>query len=233
MPDAMLLDDPIWNALQTEHQGLAIGDGLARRYPNATGPLSGVCDQSELAYEALRRLAGPGGVVVLFLQNPPITRRGWQLVRGGLLSQMIFSDSRVPDPVPLPPRISLRPLTPADVPAMVTLAELTEPGPFRDRTRELGAFFGVFQSERLLAMAGQRMRLPGLVEVSAVCTHPDARGNGYARILISEVMADILKQGSLPFLHVLADNQPAIRVYEGLGFTERRTLHLAVLKSEF
>jgi len=126
----------------------------------------------------------------------------------------------------------LRHLTRADVPAMVELAELTEPGPFRARTSELGEFFGIFESGHLLAMAGQRIRLPGFIEVSAVCTRPDARGRGYARVVMSEVIADILGRGALPMLHVLADNHAAIRVYEALGFTHRRRLHLAVLQAE-
>jgi predicted GNAT family acetyltransferase len=114
----------------------------------------------------------------------------------------------------------------------VALAELTEPGPFRERTIELGAFYGIFEKGRLLAMAGQRMHLPDSVEVSAVCTHPDARGRGYARKLIATVMDEINERGKTPFLHSFADNYSAIRVYERLGFTQRRTFQLAVLKNE-
>jgi predicted GNAT family acetyltransferase len=76
------------------------------------------------------------------------------------------------------------------------------------------------------------MRVPGFIEVSAVCTHPDARGRGYARTLMLEVMADIVGRGDRPFLHSFADNHPAIRVYEARGFTRRRSLHLAALKAE-
>lgn len=123
-----------------------------------------------------------------------------------------------------------RPLTTADVPEMVALAQLTEPGPFRERTIELGPFFGIFDDGRLVAMAGERMHLPHHVEVSAVCTHPKARGRGYARMLISIVMDEIRQRGKTPFLHSLADNDTAIRVYENLGFTQRRTFELAVLK---
>ena len=115
---------------------------------------------------------------------------------------------------------------------MVELAELTEPGPFRLRTHELGVFFGIFETGRLLAMAGQRIRLPGFIEVSAVCTHPDARGRGYARAVMAQVLTDILRRGETPMLHVFAHNVSAIRVYQGLGFTHRRHLHLAVLKAE-
>ena len=115
---------------------------------------------------------------------------------------------------------------------MVALAELTEPGPFRTGTSSLGRFFGIFEGARLLAMAGERMHLPGLREVSAVCAHPDARGRGYARTVMIEVINDILSRGETPFLHVFAANEPAIRVYRTLGFTRRRSFELAVLQSD-
>ena len=83
-----------------------------------------------------------------------------------------------------------------------------------------------------VAMAGQRMHVPGFIEVSAVCTHPDTRGRGYARTLMSTVMEDIFSQGATPFLHVLPDNHSAIRVYRDLGFVHRCTFHLAILRNE-
>ena len=234
MKNAALLDNPIWSALSTEHQHLSLGDNLARCYLGEIGPLSGVAEQSSSAYEALRALAGSGGILGLFLQEPPIDRAGWSLVRGGALSQMIWAGSVLPEFSALPSsaRHHAANLTPRDVPAMVELAKLTEPGPFRKRTSELGTFFGIFEDDRLLGMAGQRMRVPGFTEVSAVCTHPDARGRGYARRLMSAVMEDILAHERTPFLHAFADNYSAIRVYEALGYTLRRELHLAILKNE-
>jgi GNAT superfamily N-acetyltransferase len=231
MPDSDVLDNPIWNALRTEHSHLAVGDNLARTYPAEIGPLSGTAEESTQAYESLRALAAKNGPLGLFLSRPYEARPGWKLLRGEPLNQMILMDNEFPKPSAIVAPTDLRPLTPADIRAMVELAELTEPGPFRNRTHELGAFFGVFESGRLLAMAGQRMRLPGFIEVSAVCTHPEARGRGYARTLMSVVMQDIFNHGATPFLHVLPDN-PAIRIYESLGFALRRVLHLAVLKRE-
>jgi predicted GNAT family acetyltransferase len=114
---------------------------------------------------------------------------------------------------------------------MVELATLTEPGPFRLRTMGLGTFYGIVEGGRLLAMAGKRMHLPGYVEVSGVCTHPDARGRGYARLLMSRVMEEIVNDGKTPFLHSFADNHGAIRVYESLGFTLRQRLELAVVQN--
>ncbi|HEY1895394.1 MAG TPA: GNAT family N-acetyltransferase [Terracidiphilus sp.] len=226
------LDNPIWNSLLTEHRSFAVSNALARRYPAAVGPLSGIARQSEANYETLRELAGPGGVVVLFCQEKPAPPSGWTLVRGGVLSQMVCTGPAESVPITLTRGEEFRPLTAADVPAMVELADLTEPGPFRERTIELGPFFGILQSGRLLAMAGQRTHLPEFVEVSAVCTHPDARGRGYARMLIATVMDEIRQRGKTPYLHSFADNYGAIRVYESLGFTLRRNLELAVLKND-
>lgn len=232
MSDPRLLDNPIWNSLATEHIHFGKGDRLARCYHGEIGPLCGISEQTPAAYEALRSLAGPDGVQVLFLEEPPVERPGWTRVRGGVLSQMVFAGRDLPKPSALPSNVELRILTSADIPAMVELAKLTEPGPFRRRTCELGVFCGIFASGRLLAMAGQRTHVAGFIEVSAVCTHPDARGRGYARATMSVVMADILEREELPYLHSLADNYAAIRVYEGLGFRLRRSLHIAVLKSE-
>ena len=226
-----MLDNPIWNALGTEHRSLALVEGAARRYPASIGPLAGTPDQSRESYDGLAVLAGPGGILALFFPDAPALAAGWSLFRGGVLTQMICRRPRLVESSALPAGIKLRRLGTADVPAMIELATLTEPGPFRERTIELGNFYGIFESDRLLAMAGQRMRVPGFIEVSAVCTHPDARGRGYAGILMSEVMRDIAAEGEVPFLHALAEN-PAVRLYEKLGFTHRRDFQLAVIKRD-
>ena len=229
MPDPHLLDQPMWNSLITSHAQFAIGDGLARTYIPDIGPLTGLAEQSPAAYEHLHRLVEPNSLQALFLHEPPIPRAGWTLVRGGLIDQMLFTASSLEAP---PHPEGMRLLTASDAPAMVELAKLTEPGPFRIRTHELGIFYGIFEGDRLLAMAGQRMRVPGFVEVSAVCTHPDARGRGYARTLMSVVMEQILDNGDTPFLHTFADNHSAIRIYHALGYEKRRAFHLAVLKRD-
>jgi GNAT superfamily N-acetyltransferase len=226
-----LLDNPIWNALRTEHRPLAAVEGLARRYLPVIGPLSGTPDQSRQSYDALRPLAGPGGILALFFPDPPAVAEGWSLIRDGALTQMICHAPRYVSAGKMAAGVNLRKLGPADIASMIELARLTEPGPFRERTIELGNFYGICEGDRLLAMAGQRMRVPGFVEVSAVCTHPDARGRGYAGLLMSEVMRDIAAEGATPFLHALTEN-PAVRLYERLGFTARRSFELAVIKRD-
>ena len=229
---AGLLDNPIFHSLVTGHARLALVNGAARRFPADIGPLSGIPDQTRESYDDLGRLAGPEGIVVLFLDQPPAPPTGWTLRHGGVLDQMVREGPVQRQKRLLPLEAEVRPLTKQDAPAMVELAKRTKPGPFYLRTLELGAFFGIFHGCRLMAMSGQRLSLPGHVEVSAVCTHPDARGRGYAPALMSTVMEHIVEQGKTPILHSLSTNAPAIALYRSLGFTLSRNFHLAVLQNE-
>lgn len=220
-----VLDNPIWQALNSGHRVLAEGNALARRYPYEIGPLSGLIDQSEAAYDALAALARPGEQMVLFLESPLRAPSGWQVDIDSELTQMVAPE-RLPDTVDP----GIQPLGEADIPDMLSLAELTQPGPFRHRTRDLGGYVGIRQDGRLAAMAGERLHLEGYTEISAVCTHPDFQNRGYARALMVHVANHILQRGEIPFLHAWKHNVNAIRVYEKLGFTQRRLLHVGVIR---
>jgi ribosomal protein S18 acetylase RimI-like enzyme len=217
------LDRPIWTALTTVHASFADGDALARRYHDAVGPLCAVREQSEDAYASLAGLLRGRGVGVMFLAEAPQLPAGWRIVRDHRMRQMVVTGA-----VPGPEEFAIEKLSERDVPEMVALAELTAPGPFRDRTIELGGYVGIRASGRLAAMTGQRTALAArghtYREVSAVCTHPDFRGRGYAGALVAHVRDAILARGETPFLGVREDNVGAFRVYERLGFEVRRTL---------
>jgi predicted GNAT family acetyltransferase len=219
-----MLDNPIWSALTTDHADLALGGGSARRYPAEIGPLSGMPEQSDAGYAELGTL---GGTAALFLTEAPRPPAGWTLLREEPIYQMVASREWVDDGTEAG---AIRRLTAADAAAMVELAEVTEPGPFRLRTMELGNFYGVVEGGRLLAMAGKRIHLPGYIEVSGVCTHPEARGRGYAQRLMIRLMQEIALAGRMPFLHVAARNTGALRVYEKLDFRLRRSFELAVVR---
>jgi ribosomal protein S18 acetylase RimI-like enzyme len=225
-----LLDNPIWNSLATRHAHLAIGadigHGLARRYPVDIGPLSAVQEPTAEAYADLAAIVPQDDVAVLFLEHSLEIPAGWQLLRDGTLVQMVCPT--VPDRPSLAEAIL--PMKPTDFPELVALASLTEPGPFRDHTANLGGFVGIRVDGRLAAMAGQRLAPTGFAEVSAVCTHPDFRGRGYAQALVAVVTRDIHSQGRMPFLTSFEANTGAVRIYQHVGFVHRRTFQLTVLK---
>jgi GNAT superfamily N-acetyltransferase len=225
-----LLDNPIWNSLATRHAHLAIGadvgHGLARRYPTDIGPLSAVQEPTSEAYADLAAIVPEDDVAVLFLENSLDIPAGWQLLRDGTLVQMVCPT--VPDQPALAEAILL--MQPADFPEMVALASLTEPGPFRVHTANLGGFVGIRVDGRLAAMAGQRLAPTGFAEVSAVCTHSDFRGRGYAQALVAAVTRNIHSEGRMPFLTSFEANTGAVRIYQQVGFVHRRNFQLAVLK---
>jgi ribosomal protein S18 acetylase RimI-like enzyme len=225
-----LLDNPIWNSLTTSHAHLAVGAltgrGLARQYPADIGPLSALQEPTPEAYADLAAIVPEGDVAVLFLEDHPEVPPGWQLLRDGTLVQMVCP--AIPEQPSLADAII--PMKPADFPEMVALATLTEPGPFRDHTATLGGFLGIRVDGRLAAIAGQRLAPTGFTEVSAVCTHPDFRGRGYAQALVAAVARTIHAEGSTPFLTSFEANTGAIRIYQQVGFVVRRTFQLAALK---
>lgn len=220
------LDNPIWNALTTLHAHFAEGDSLAKRYPPAVTTLAAMAEPTLEAYSSLAQLLkGSGGV--LFLDQPPRIPPGWNTIHASQLVQMVCeSPKSLPESEFDPAQI----LTFVDTDEMVALAELTKPGPFGKRTRELGHYVGIHESNRLAAMAGERLHLPGYTEVSAVCTHPDFQGRGYAGRLMSILMREIVQRGEIPILHVRQENVGAIHLYEKLGFRTRRLLHFVVLR---
>jgi predicted GNAT family acetyltransferase len=112
-------------------------------------------------------------------------------------------------------------LTLSNVPDMLELIELTHPGPFLPRTIKIGNYIGIRQNGQLIAMAGERMSVPGYREISAVCTHPDHQGKGYARLLVSNLVNQHCKAGIASFLHVFENNTLAIHLYEKLHFQKR------------
>jgi ribosomal protein S18 acetylase RimI-like enzyme len=221
-PLAHPLDNPVWLALTTLQSRFAEGTELARRFPVEITRLAAMRELSPDCLADLHQLcATPAGV--LFVAPPKLA--GWTILREFPLAQMVCDGLR-----PVNSGQPFDELGPADAAAMLALAELTQPGPFGLRTGELGSYLGIRNAGTLIAMAGERMRLPGYTEISAVCTHPDRRGRGYAAVLMSELMRRIATRGETPFLHVRQDNTGAIRIYERLGFTIRRVFHFMVLR---
>jgi predicted GNAT family acetyltransferase len=148
------------------------------------------------------------------------------VVRRDSVDQMVLADANACVVRPGAPIVALGA---ADVPDMLALASVTQPGPFGARTIELGDYIGIRLRGMLVAMAGGRMRLNGFTEISAVCVEPAYRGHGFAVDLVGTLAASIAVRSEVPFLHVFSSNHAAIALYRKLGFTLRRRMHLAVL----
>lgn len=222
-----VLDNPVWSALSTTHASFAEGDDLAKRYPVDVAPFGATRDQSAESYHSLARLLGPGQTAALPLSTPPGLPAGWTTVFKVNSSQMVWNGSAPP-----PVKRGFEDLNISQVDQMLALVELTKPGPFFKRTPELGSYLGIREQGRLVAMAGERLRPLGHTEISAVCTHPEYRGHGYASSLVSALIQKITGRGEIPFLHVRTENVGAIRVYEKLGFKTRRVIEITLVKKD-
>src|SRR5262249_17048806 len=152
----------------------------------------------------------------------------WKIEKRGVALQMTRS-SRIEQ---TEGEVEIVRLSDADTPAMLALTALVYPAFFRARTAELGAYFGIYQDGKLAAMAGERMHLTGYEEISAVCTHPDFLGRGYARRLVGSLVNGILERGDTPFLHVEGDNERAKSLYERLGFSVRCSIPLWFIRRQ-
>jgi ribosomal protein S18 acetylase RimI-like enzyme len=211
------LDNPFWSCLATRHAHLAEGDALARRYRRDISPLAGIPQSSPANIAALASRVDLGEEIVLAGSAVPELRGNWKTRYATNLTQMVRIERAALDEGD----VDATPLGAADVPEMAALVELTHPGPFRARTIELGHYIGIRKHGRLVAMAGERTWIGDYREVSAVCTHPDAQGRGYARALIGRVVNRMLRAGQIPYLHVESKNEVAIDVYRRLGFLRR------------
>ena len=214
------LDRPVWTALTTRQAALADGDARARRYRPEINLFAAAAEPAE--YEALALLAGDGPIGTVEVE-PLAGISTMALRKHAIVNQMVAIQSPG-----LAEEFGCQRLGDADAADMLTLATLTEPGPFFSGTHRMGHFVGVREDGRLVAMAGQRMRVPGFTEVSAVCTHPDHRGHGHAGKLMRVVIDQIVSTGDAAFLHVYPDNAGAIALYETLGFRFRQQLHFQI-----
>jgi ribosomal protein S18 acetylase RimI-like enzyme len=241
-----VLDNPVWHALSGVQRDFSRIATLSARFDPEVSPFGAVADEpTDAHWEELAHIVGAGNTVVLTGATLRLSPR-WNVIRRieGVQMELAFGikerdaagsmggcDGGPPRPDPSTVAdVTMAPETlgMSDVPEMLRLVETAQPGPFLRRTIELGGYVGVRRDGCLVAMAGERLRPPGYAEISAVATDPAFRKGGLATRLIAHVASGIVARGETPFLHAAADNHSAIRLYEAMGFTLRRSVTFVV-----
>lgn len=219
------LDNAAWRALRGPQANLAEQLPLAARYRPDVAPFTALPDEPDKqAWDDLRALVGPGHAAALFRRAVDVPDP-WEVMFRGEGVQMVLEGS-LRSPHPEPSGVTIETLCDDDVPAMLDLIGRTQPGPFLPRTIELGRYLGIRIDGTLIAMAGERMRLDGYTEVSAVCTDVEFRGRGFAAMLVRGIVDQVRARGEKPFLHAAMHNENAIKLYDALGFTTRTIIDI-------
>lgn len=215
--EAHVLDNPIWLMLCHPLAEYTNGTALAKRCADDVFPAVALANNSDAAFADLATLYQAGEVAVIAQANPPQSILGFEISSSASVDQLVCQQRAA---VP-PSDVEILELTHSDIPDIVQLIELTKPGPFFPGLFAMSHFMGIRDAGQLVAMAGERIHLPGYREISAVCTHPDWRGKGYARLLSSAIADGIWERGETPFLHVVPQNTSAYHVYTLLHFVKR------------
>jgi ribosomal protein S18 acetylase RimI-like enzyme len=206
----------VWNALHTVHSHFAIASCAAARYPADVVPYAALADPTHADPSPLEEFLSPNEHVYLIGTQPSATS---SLRVGPPLQcfQMVYSLE--PPLETEAERLQVLPMSPPDAPAMVALTDLAFRGFFRPRTNHMGSYYGIRINNKLVAMAGERLAIPGFCEISAVCTHPSYTGRGYATMLMHRLLSDHAGAKIKSFLHVSEKNSRAIALYERMGFS--------------
>lgn len=213
------LDAPAWNALTSVQQTFATGAGHVKRYRRGILPFAACEPGYENEIGSLASMLEPGAIFYLIGELPPLPAY-FTVVKELPCAQMVLQK-----PVPcIENNVAIQPLTATHKDDMFKLINKVQPGYYEPETWQLGNYLGIRQDGKLVAIAGERMRLDGLTEISAICTDPEYTGRKYAQQLIAALCNYNLNQGITPFLHVIETNERAIRLYEYMGFVRRRTI---------
>ena len=158
-----ILDRPIWGSLTTRHARFAEGEGAALRFQADISRFAAMDEDDSDGMAALGALIASTGQIAVAQLSPVDCPEDARQVHGFLVHQMLqrAAGGGVEDP-------ELIRLGPADAEEMLALAILAKPGPFELRTHLLGEYWGIREAGELVAMAGERMKLPGFTEISVL-----------------------------------------------------------------
>lgn len=79
-------------------------------------------------------------------------------------------------------------------------------------------YFGIFKDNKLVAVTGESFQTNNFIEISAVITHSNYTGKGFAKQLVTHTANSIFDKNKTYFLHVDVTNLGPIELYKNLGF---------------
>ena len=214
------LDNPVWYALQSAHKRFAYGSHSVKRYPVDMLKIIG-CELPSTADLGEIEPWAEAGENFFIVGELPFLPKNWQLNSRLDCVQMVCNKLTASG-LKSDQQIIL--LTESHREEMLELINLVQPGYFFKNTPLLGNYFGIILDNKLVAMAGERLKMTGFTEISAVVTHPQHTGKGYAQHLVAHVSQQNIDKGVSPFLHFVNSNTRARKVYEILGYTERKII---------
>lgn len=215
--DENKLDNPVWFSLTESHAKFSVGHAEVKFYHPDYCPFGAYLnlDSTEKHLKDYSELAASFYVV----GEQPNYPASLTLNKDLVCLQMVLSDKIEVDIVE-----DIIPLKAEQKADLLRLVNLVQPGYFKDKTPELGNYYGIYKDNQLVAVTGERMKMDAYTEVSAVVTHPEHTGKGYAKQLVAHTSKQILLENKTPYLHVAESNTGAIKLYEKLGFVTRRKI---------
>ena len=222
------LSNPVYYSLLGKDRHLGFSKDDVFWFDEDVSPFAGFEEGYAKGFDLLHETLPEGRTILYAIPSSIDIPKGWQLRQEITGLQFVYDKGHRLAEDNFQPVV----LTTDHVEQMMQLARLTKPGPFGSRTIEFGDYHGVFDNGQLAAMTGQRLHVQNYTEISAVCTHPDHLGRGYASALLKHQVRLILEQGQVPFLHVRDDNHRAIEIYKRLGFAVSRPMNFYLLKKQ-
>jgi len=212
------LDNPAWYSLTETHKHFALGNEDIKRYPENIAPFVAFHSDKKNILNQLDKWMNPGESFFI-IGDLPALPSNFIIENSLVCTQMLCTEN-----ISLTTTSEIEKLDEADDQQMISLINLVLPGYYKPGTRLMGDYFGIRHNGELVAMTGERMCMDGLAEISAVVTHPDFTGRGYAQQLVAQTSNKNLAAGIIPFLHTGERNERAIKIYTHLGFKQRRII---------
>lgn len=211
------LDNPVWNALSESHRDFSINHPDIKFYEPDYCPFGAIATSNDVS-SPIDEYSSKCDNFYIVGQKPEVPS-SLRLKKELVCDQMVIERE-----IQLEPTEEIVLLGNNESEVLFSLVNLVQPGYFRTKTRLLGRYFGIFKDDMLVAVTGERMSMDSFIEVSAVVTHPEYTGRGFAKQLVMHTVNQILGENKIPFLHVTENNLSAINLYKKLRFRRRKKI---------